>query len=107
MSSYFFIASEDPYESRSAERFLSRAQELARSNDVFVFLVQNAVLPAKKNADSEALEKLSALGVPLLADSFSLQERGIPDEQVKSEVTVTNLDVVLDHLVAGAKVIWH
>ena len=107
MSSYFFIASEDPYESRSAERFLKRAQELARGNDVFVFLVQNAVLPTRKNAESEVLEELNALGVPLLADSFSLQERGIPNDLVKTEVTVTNLDVVLDHLVAGAKVLWH
>lgn len=107
MSSYLLIASQDPFESKSAERFLSLAERLAKEDDVFVFLVQNGVLPARAGASDEWLASLSRAGVTVLADEFSLKERGIAESRVADGVTPTSLDTVLDHLVAGAKVLWH
>ena len=43
----------------------------------------------------------------MLADSFSLKERGIDEKGLASGVTAAALDVVLDALAEGAKVIWH
>lgn len=107
MSSYLLIASEDPYESRSAERFFALAQSLAKGNDVSVFLVQNGVLPARAGAKGGWIASLKNAGVTVLADDFSLKERGIQKERLEEGVTPASIDVVLDHLVAGAKVLWH
>jgi hypothetical protein len=43
----------------------------------------------------------------VLADSFSLKERGIDEKRLASGVAAAPLDVVLDALAEGAKVIWH
>ena len=40
-------------------------------------------------------------------DSFSLKERGIDESRLASGVAAAPLDVVLDALAEGAKVIWH
>ena len=46
-------------------------------------------------------------GVRVLADSFSLKERGIDENRLAPGVAAAPLDVVLDALAEGAKVIWH
>ena len=43
----------------------------------------------------------------MLADSFSLKERGIDSGKLVAGVKPAQLDVVLDALAAGTKVIWH
>jgi hypothetical protein len=43
--------------------------------------------------------------VTVLADDFSLQERGIA--KLAEGVTAAPIDVVVDHLAAGHKAIWH
>ena len=44
-------------------------------------------------------------GVKVLADDFSLQERGIT--KLAEGVAVAPIDVVVDHLAAGHKTLWH
>jgi len=43
--------------------------------------------------------------VKILADDFALQERGIT--KLAEGVSVGSIDVVVDHLAAGHKVMWH
>jgi hypothetical protein len=43
----------------------------------------------------------------LLADDFSLRERGIGNDQLRSQIAPAPLETVVDALVRGAKVIWH
>lgn len=69
------------------------------------FLAQNGVLPARPSAHSGTLSALAKDGVTVLADDFSLQERGIT--QLAEGVTVSPIDVVVDHLAAGHKTLWH
>ena len=46
-------------------------------------------------------------GVQVLADDFSLRERGIVAQRLVSGVKPSPLDVVIDQLAEGRKVLWH
>jgi len=108
MSSYLLIESRDPFDSNDTGFCRDLAQQLAAAkNEVTVFLVQNGVLPARSGARSADLTKLAGAGIRVLADSFSLKERGIDDKRLASGITAAPLEVVLDALAEGAKVIWH
>jgi hypothetical protein len=41
------------------------------------------------------------------ADDFSLRERGISSERLQPGIKPCALDLVIDRLAKGAKVIWH
>ncbi|SRR6266536_2036669 len=74
MANYLFIESRDPFESRDTDFISETAAALQkRGHDVTVFLVQNGVLGARKNARGSHLPKLSEAGVRLLADDFALK----------------------------------
>jgi intracellular sulfur oxidation DsrE/DsrF family protein len=53
------------------------------------------------------LSALSRAGVTVLADEFSLRERGIKKGKLVKGVKAAPLDVVVDAMAAKAKVIWH
>lgn len=108
MVKYLFIESRDPY--RAAGTAFSRdlACTLAREGAaVVMLLVGNGVLPARRGARGEALHQLVAAGVTVCADNFSLSERGIAADRLVAGVHATPLDIVVDHLIDGSKVIWH
>ena len=108
MPSYLLIESRDPFDSNDTGFCRDLATQLAAGkNDVTLFLVQNGVLPARSGARSGDLTKLAGAGIRVLADSFSLKERGIGEKGLASGVAAAPLDVVLDALAEGAKVIWH
>ncbi len=108
MPKYLLIESRDPFDSNDTQFCHGLASQLAAArNEVTLFLVQNGVLPARSGARSGDLTRLAGTGVRVLADSFSLKERGIDEQRLASGVTAAPLDVVLDALVEGAKVIWH
>ena len=109
MADYLFIESRDPFESRDTNFVSETATALRESgNDVTVFLVQNGVLGARKNARGSHLPKLSEAGVRLLADEFALKERGIQNDELLSGVEQANIDTLVDSLAQeGTKAIWH
>jgi len=108
MPRYLLIESRDPFDSNDTGFCRDLAAQLAaQKNDVTLFLVQNGVLPARSGARSGDLTRLAGSGVRVLADSFSLKERGIDEQRLASGVAVAPLDAVLDALVEGAQVIWH
>ena len=107
MEKYLFIESRDPFESRDvAQSYDLAAQLAAEGKAVTLFLVQNGVLPARKSPASAALEKAAKAGVTILADEFSLRERGIPDARLVASVQPAPLDVVVDQLAEGRKAIF-
>ncbi|GEM_PF-448575 len=78
MARYVFIESRDPFESRDTQFVADTAAALKqRGHEVTVFLAQNGVLAARRNARSSYLKQLTEAGVSVLADDFSLRERGI------------------------------
>ena len=107
MSDYLFIESRDPFESNGPARDYELARSLAEAgNDVTLFLVQNAVQPARAGADSKTLAGITGGGVKVLADAFSLRERGIREDALAQGVQSAPLEVVVDGLAAGHKTIW-
>ena len=107
MSDYLLIESRDPFEDRSVDEDYALAEALVRhGDDVVFYLVQNGVLPARSGASAEGLARLVEAGVRVAADSFSLRERGIGSDELRSGVSAGELDAVLDAMEAGRKVMW-
>ena len=109
MSRYLFIESRDPFESRDVQFVVETATALKRGgNDVTVFLVQNGVLAARVGARTSHLPMLAEEGIRLLADDFSLGERGLRAEELTAGVKESGIDTLVDLLAQeGTRVIWH
>jgi len=109
MDSYLLIESRDALESSDvATYFYDLAAGLAREGSlVTLFLVQNGVFPARRGAQTAALNAVARAGVEILADEFSLRERGIPTDRLDPCVVSAPIDVVIDRLVQGRKALWH
>lgn len=108
MSKYLLIASRDPFESGDVGHYYDLAAQLAKTgNEVTLFLVQNGVLPARRGSRSAALSAMAAAGVEVLADDFSLKERGITADLLVTGVKPAPLGTVIDQLAEGRKALWH
>ncbi len=108
MTGYFLIESRDPLEASDVRAFYDLAANLARTGaPVALFLVQNGVFPARRGADPTALDAVARANVEVLADDFSLRERGIPRDRLAAYVTTAPIETVIDRLAEGRKTIWH
>lgn len=108
MTDYLLIESRDPFESNDTQTLTDLAKGLKRQgHGVTLFLVQNGVLPARLCAVSAALSDVAQAGVEVLADDFSLTERGIPRDRLAEGVRAASLEIIVDQLAAGRKAIWH
>lgn len=109
MGKYLLIESRDPFDSADVGQAYELAHGLAEeANEVTVFLVQNGVLPVRKASSTAARVGELARKATVLADDFSLRERGIAPEEMVEGVTPAPIDTLVD-LVAESdrKVIWH
>lgn len=108
MSHYLFIDSRDPFESRDTDFLVSTATALRqRGNEVTLFLVQNGVMGARRQARDRHLASMTGAGVRVLADEFSLRERGIADSDLFPSIKPSGVDLIVELLAAGAKAVWH
>jgi sulfur relay (sulfurtransferase) complex TusBCD TusD component (DsrE family) len=81
MTHFVFVESRDPHDSADCQTLQELAGALAgRGHHVTLFLVQNAVLPARAGSRfSSQLTGLASQGVRVLADDFALRERAIAE----------------------------
>jgi sulfur relay (sulfurtransferase) complex TusBCD TusD component (DsrE family) len=109
MSNYIFIETRDPFESRDTNFTEQTATALKqRGHEVTVFLVQNGVLASRRNARDSYLSRLTQAGVNLLADDFSLCERGIQTAELHAGVRPSSIDTLVDALLqSNTKAVWH
>ena len=109
MINYLFIECRDPFESRDVQFVAETAAALKqRDNEATIFLVQNGVLAARRKARGSHLPGLPKAGIRLLADDFSLRERGIQADELLPGVQQSNIDALVDILVReNTRVIWH
>jgi len=109
MTRYLFIESRDPFESRDTRFVEETATALKqRGHEVTVFLVQNGVLASRRNIRDSALSRMAEAGVNLLADDFSLCERGIKPAELQPGVQPTSIETLVAALVQeNTKAIWH
>jgi sulfur transfer complex TusBCD TusB component (DsrH family) len=107
MSRYVFIESRDPFDSRDTQFVEQTAIAVKeRGHEVCVFLVQNGVFAARKNA--HCLGALLEAGVTVLADDFSLRERGIGTEELAPSIHEAPIDVLVEEIAREkTKAIWH
>ncbi len=106
MTEYLLIESRDPFESNDVGYYYDLAQGLVEAgNQVTLFLVQNAVLAVRPSAETPKLRALAGSGVKILADDFALKERGIT--RLLDGVQIAPIEIVVDHLEAGHKTLWH
>jgi predicted peroxiredoxin len=107
MAKYLLIESRDPYEWADVSRSYGLASGLVKEGaEVTLFLVQNGVLPTRPSTAARTLTRLAREGVAVLADEFSLRERGIDTGRLAEGVEAAPLDVVVDQLAEGRKAIW-
>lgn len=106
MANYLLIESRDHF---AGEGFCGAlARTLARDGaQVAVLLVQNGVLAARAGAQDGSLADMAAAGVALYADEFSLRERGISAGALSAGVRPAPLDIVIDRMADGWRVVWH
>jgi predicted peroxiredoxin len=108
MSEYLFIQSQEPYtEARANHQYALASALRAAGHGVTVLLVQNGVIPARRQARCAAFEALLGSGVRVCADQLSLQQREIDRAELKDGVTVGDVGAAVDAMLAGHKVIWH
>jgi sulfur transfer complex TusBCD TusB component (DsrH family) len=108
MAKYLLIESRDPFDSSDSEYFAELVEGIAkRGNETTLFLVQNGVLPARKGSKyNGVIADLIKNKVKVVADRFSLKERGI--RQLAEGVDTADTDRLVDLLLeAGTKAIWH
>ena len=108
MARYVLIESRDPFEWADVSRSYATASGLAKQGDqVTLFLVQNGVLPARRCQQSKPLEALAKEGVTVLADEFSLRERGIDAGALAAGIKAAPIDTVVDQLADGRKALFY
>jgi predicted peroxiredoxin len=108
MAKFLLIESRDPFDNNIVARQYDLAVNLVKEgNEVTLFLVQNGVLPARPGRHSALLTSTARSGVEVLADEFSLRERGIAANRLAEGVKAAPLSVVVDQLADGRKAIWH
>jgi len=107
-SHYLLVASRDPYTHVGTRRCYELASQLAgEGHRVTLFLVQNGVLPARSHGVASDLAALAAASIRVVADELSLRERGIAPARVPAAIECASLDVVIEALESGARVLWH
>ena len=112
MSTYVFIESRDPFASRDAAFVGDTAISLQQlGHDVIVFFVQNGVFAVRTKAAGAAggrLAELAEAGVRLLADDFSLDERGIKPAEMEPAIHRSSIDALVTCMIQeDTKAIWH
>jgi intracellular sulfur oxidation DsrE/DsrF family protein len=107
MSSYLLIESRDPFTSPAVAGHVELAAGLRQAgSEVAIYLVQDGVLPCRAGADGDALHEAIAAGVEVLADDWSLRERGIRDADLARGIRPASVDLVIERLAGAWKAVF-
>ena len=107
MSGYLLIESRDPFTSPAVAGHVELAAGLRRDgSEVAIYLVQDGVLPCRAGADGDALQEALAAGVEVIADDWSLRERGIRDADLARGIRPASVDLVIERLAGAWKAVF-
>lgn len=108
MGQYLLIETHDPFTAADGGGTFELGRRLAEEHDVVIFMLQNAVLATRKASSAAAALTPLRGRATLLADEFSLRERGIRDDELAEGVRRASIDELVDLVVDdGRKAIWH
>lgn len=107
MVRYLLIESRDPQEGSAVADYADLARDLrGAGNEVTLFLVQNGVFAARKGFAGSRVGQVG--GAAVLADGFSLRQRGIDAAEVAPGVKVSEIGDLVDLLVQpDVRAMWH
>lgn len=104
--SYLYVLSMDHCTAADTDRTFELAAQTASRHATVIFLTQNAVLMSRPGALLGMLMEAIRAGVEVWVDRFSLSERGIDLDCVRSGFQPRSMDDVASRLDDGARVIW-
>lgn len=104
---FLLIETRSSWESGEVVEFLETASQLATQGDsVTLFLIQNAVLMARRGLDSPLAKLLGK--VEILADRYSLEGRNLTPAALCEGVRAAEMDRLISLMVdLPTKIIWH
>ena len=107
-ASYLVIETGDPFAARPPGRIDPLIEALATTARTTVVLAQNGVLAARRgSAASDSVSRLAA-SARVLADDFSLRERGIAGNELADGVAVTTMEEIVGLILGdGCRAMWH
>ncbi|MBI4566735.1 MAG: DsrE family protein [Planctomycetes bacterium] len=107
MTRYLLWESRDPQEATAVNEFYDLARDLkGAGHDVTLVLVQNGVFAARRGFSGGRVPQLA--GVSVLADDFSLRQRGIVDGDLVPDVKVAGMGDFVDLLAQpDVRTLWH
>jgi sulfur relay (sulfurtransferase) complex TusBCD TusD component (DsrE family) len=104
---YLIMVSEDPFEATAARRAAEMALQLRQTgNAVTLFLVQNGVLASRASPTPNMFAPLISASVEVVADEFSMRERGIEVSELREGMTMAPIDLIVQRLAAGWHTLW-
>jgi sulfur relay (sulfurtransferase) complex TusBCD TusD component (DsrE family) len=109
LSNYVFIESRDPFDSSDTNFISETAVALKKKgHTVTVFLVENGVLGARKQAVRSQVPAIVESGVTVLADDFSLQKRGISMDECAPGLQAGTMVRLIDLIAQeNTKAVWY
>ena len=108
MNRYLIIQSQDPFTQTRARHHFALAQSLDRAgNSVRMLLVQHGVSVAHRDTNSRAFDDLLNSGVQVFVDEHALAERNLHAQELRANVDIAGMQMVIQALLSGDKVIWH
>ena len=109
MAKYLMIESRDPHQYGDVAYYYDLAHGLVREgHEVTLYLVQNGVFAARQSPRATRLADIARAGVRVVADDFSLRERGISAGMLAADIRPASIELVVDQLADKAtRAMWH
>ena len=106
MRALLIVETRDCAEHRGPGQMAELAAGLVKAGvSATIFITENAVFGGRQGSDSP-FKKAAVGGVSVVADKFALDERAIRADGLHSGIQPAEVDVIVDHLAAGACVMW-
>ena len=106
MRTLLIVESRDVWEHRGPGQMADLAAGMVKAGvPTTIFITENAVFGGRRGTDGPFKAALAG-GVTFMADRFALDERAIGAADLKSGIAATDVGVIVDHLAAGACIMW-
>src|SRR5688500_10053630 len=106
MRQLLVIETREAAEQRGPAEMAKLAQGMARLGvPTTIFLTENGAFNARRGEPCP-LDSAISDGVQVRVDGSALTERGISADELRNGVSVGEIDLVVDHLVDGSRIIW-
>jgi hypothetical protein len=106
-NSLLLIESRDPFFDLGRDDLGQLTETFAAAGtSLSLLLVENGVLSLRMPGWAQFFATLRAHGVEVLADDFSLRERGIHEGERAPEARVVSAGDVVDRLARGTRAVW-